>query len=57
MKNIIVVTGSSSGFGRMACNALALAEHTVFASMRETTGHNAPQAAGGLEETPRAHAS
>jgi NAD(P)-dependent dehydrogenase (short-subunit alcohol dehydrogenase family) len=45
MKKIIVVTGSSSGFGRMACNALALAGHTVFASMRETTGHNAPQAA------------
>jgi NAD(P)-dependent dehydrogenase (short-subunit alcohol dehydrogenase family) len=40
---IIVVTGSSSGFGRMACNALAQAGHTVFASMRETTGRNATQ--------------
>jgi NAD(P)-dependent dehydrogenase (short-subunit alcohol dehydrogenase family) len=45
MKKIIVVTGSSSGFGRMACNALALAGHTVFASMRETTRRNAPQVA------------
>ena len=44
-KSVVVVTGSSSGFGRMACNALALAGHTVFASMRETTGRNAPQAA------------
>ena len=43
MKKVIVVTGSSSGFGRMASNALALAGHTVFASMRETTGRNAPQ--------------
>jgi NAD(P)-dependent dehydrogenase (short-subunit alcohol dehydrogenase family) len=45
MGKIIVVTGSSSGFGRMACNALALAGHTVYASMRETTGRNAPQVA------------
>jgi NAD(P)-dependent dehydrogenase (short-subunit alcohol dehydrogenase family) len=45
MKKVIVVTGSSSGFGRMACNALALAGHTVFASMRETKGRNAAQVA------------
>src|SRR6516164_4639478 len=43
MKYVIVVTGASSGFGRMAANALADAGHTVYASMRETTGHNAPQ--------------
>jgi len=43
MKKVIVVTGSSSGFGRMACDALALAGHTVFASMRETSGRNASQ--------------
>jgi NAD(P)-dependent dehydrogenase (short-subunit alcohol dehydrogenase family) len=43
MKSIIVVTGTSSGFGAIATRALARAGHTVYASMRETTGRNAPQ--------------
>ena len=43
MKYVVVVTGASSGFGRMAANALAEAGHTVYASMRETTGRNAPE--------------
>lgn len=42
-KKIVVVTGASSGFGALSARALALAGHTVFASMRETTGRNASQ--------------
>lgn len=45
MNNVIVITGASSGFGLLAARALAHAGHTVYASMRETTGRNAPQVA------------
>jgi NAD(P)-dependent dehydrogenase (short-subunit alcohol dehydrogenase family) len=44
-KKVIVITGASSGFGRLTADALAKAGHTVYASMRQTTGRNAPQAA------------
>jgi NAD(P)-dependent dehydrogenase (short-subunit alcohol dehydrogenase family) len=43
MKQIIVITGASSGFGALTSRALALAGHTVYASMRETKGRNALQ--------------
>jgi NAD(P)-dependent dehydrogenase (short-subunit alcohol dehydrogenase family) len=43
MKNVIVITGASSGFGALTARALAKVGHTVYASMRETTGRNAPQ--------------
>src|SRR5882762_9999240 len=43
MKSIIVITGASSGFGALAARALARAGHTVYASMRETKGRNAPK--------------
>lgn len=45
MKQVIVITGASSGFGALAARALAHAGHTVYASMRETLGRNAPQVA------------
>jgi NAD(P)-dependent dehydrogenase (short-subunit alcohol dehydrogenase family) len=42
---VILVTGASSGFGRMCAEALAGAGHVVYASMRGTDGHNAEQVA------------
>ena len=42
-KQVIVVTGASSGFGALAARTLARAGHIVYASMRGTTGRNAPQ--------------
>jgi NAD(P)-dependent dehydrogenase (short-subunit alcohol dehydrogenase family) len=44
-KQVILVTGASSGFGLMTAQSLAHAGHTVYASMRETEGRNAPQVA------------
>jgi NAD(P)-dependent dehydrogenase (short-subunit alcohol dehydrogenase family) len=41
MRKAIVITGAGSGFGALAAHALADAGHTVYASMRETTGRNA----------------
>ena len=45
MNKIILITGASSGFGRLTANALADAGHTVYASMRDTKGRNASQVA------------
>jgi NAD(P)-dependent dehydrogenase (short-subunit alcohol dehydrogenase family) len=43
MKQVIVITGASSGFGALAARELAKAGHTVYASMRDTTTRNVPQ--------------
>jgi NAD(P)-dependent dehydrogenase (short-subunit alcohol dehydrogenase family) len=44
-RSVILVTGASSGFGLMTAKALAEVGHTVYASMRQTAGRNAPQVA------------
>ena len=49
MKNVIIITGASSGFGSLTSHALARAGHTVYAGMRETRGRNVPQ----VEEADR----
>lgn len=41
MSKIILITGASSGFGRLTAEALAKAGNTVYASMRGTAGKNA----------------
>ncbi len=47
--NVILVTGASSGFGRLCAEALATAGHTVYGSMRETAGRNAANVASMAE--------
>src|SRR5262249_45981552 len=52
-KKVILITGASSGFGRLTAEALARAGHTVYASMREVAGRNARNAAELAETSKR----
>ena len=53
MKKVILITGASSGFGRLTALAMLAKGHTVYASMRNINGKNAPVA----QELSRAGAS
>ncbi|WP_158169966.1 SDR family NAD(P)-dependent oxidoreductase [Mycolicibacterium smegmatis] len=44
-RRVVVVTGASSGFGRLSAEALARAGHRVYAGMRDTDGRNAAEVA------------
>ncbi len=43
-KQVILITGSSSGFGELTAKALAKSGHIVYASMRDVSGKNAKKA-------------
>ena len=43
-KKVIIVTGTNSGFGWLYAHTLSNAGHTVYATMREVNGRNAPKA-------------
>ena len=44
-KQVVLITGSSTGFGRLMAETLARQGHTVFATMRDPAGRNATNAA------------
>jgi NAD(P)-dependent dehydrogenase (short-subunit alcohol dehydrogenase family) len=44
-KGVVLITGSSTGFGRIIAETLARAGYKVFATMRDVAGHNAKNAA------------
>src|SRR5258705_884915 len=45
-RQVVLITGSSTGFGRLFADTLARRGHTVFATMRDPAGENAKNAAG-----------
>ena len=52
-KQVIFITGASTGFGRLFAETLARHGHTVFASMRDPLGKNAKNAADLLSVAKR----
>jgi NAD(P)-dependent dehydrogenase (short-subunit alcohol dehydrogenase family) len=44
VKQVVLVTGASTGFGRLIAETLARHGHTVFATMRDPSGRNAANA-------------
>jgi len=54
MSKVALITGCSSGFGKITAQTLALNGFTVYASMREVLGRNANQAAE-LNEWAQSH--
>src|SRR5204863_7893310 len=44
-KQVVFITGSSTGFGRLFAETLARKGHTVFATMRDPGGRNAKNGA------------
>jgi NAD(P)-dependent dehydrogenase (short-subunit alcohol dehydrogenase family) len=44
LRHVVLITGSSTGFGRMIAETLARRGHTVFATMRDPEGRNAANA-------------
>ena len=49
MNKTIVITGAGSGFGALSARQLAMAGHTVYAGIRETSGRNADRVAEAAE--------
>lgn len=44
MRQVVLVTGAGTGFGRLASEILAEAGHTVYATMRDVGGRNSGHA-------------
>jgi len=53
-QQVILITGSSSGFGRLFAETLARRGHTIFATMRDPQGRNAANATA-LRAIPGIH--
>ena len=55
VRKVSVVTGASSGFGRLLAERLARSGHTVHATMRDVLGRNRPSATALAQLSAREH--